>query len=446
MKIPKILLGVSAALFLLFAFSCGKDAQSTRSPSAFPPDISGTASESAFDDFAWETFIALVWPANDQNTGADTSRGIPDTNDYTTLWETYEETYDIYTRGPSDPAPIPDICPEPPGGKLRAHRQIMKVGISTEFIEAAMDSVNRGPLIDLNRNFVRYEVLYNSTLTEYVANNRLFSKQGLIDFPGDSLDYTDGSLVVKAAWKVLAGADSSKDFFTSQSYMIYLQDTLKDSTGNIIAQDTAYCNLAEVGLVGFHIAWKTPNHPNWIWMTFEHEDNAPPMAEHAFSHPYNFFDSSRGVDTSIVNHHPDYAPEKTYYNPAWSQSQTPAQIMRVLSIRSDVEAANRRYHARSPIQGSIWENYRLIGVQWTHSTLGATPFVVQPDTFLANVSLETFEQGSASCMGCHQLNTGLVMSPDSTKTMSANYMWSAFKALKQDPTENQAGAEKTEGQ
>jgi len=443
----KIISGLFLALFFtVFLFeSCDAPVEinANEVPSwDIPNDLSPNSSEAAFDKLAWKTFIALNWPVNASGSGPDTTQTIPqDDNNYKTVWESYTESYDIYTKGPGNYEPLPSNCPKDTIEKVRNHKQASKVGIATEFIEAAPsdEAIKKSPLIDLNSEYVRYEVLYNSIMKDYVDTNKTYNKEGLDNFKlkHKGLDFDEGSLVVKAAWKVLGKNDKPDDFFTSHSYMVYIQDR---DTITTKTPDTPYCSLDYVGLVGMHIAWKTPDHPNWIWMTFEHKNNDPDStATLPTSGSYNFYNPNRdGCGVGCINKYPDHPAGLDYYTPA-VPNQTPSQIARVTPIREDVVTTNSQFHSKPLISNSIWKNYNLVGVQWTKAkTPTSSPFVIEPDTFLANTAIETWDQSTASCMGCHQLNAAHAFLDT---TLTADYMWSAFKALNDDPTENQKGAE-----
>ena len=57
---------------------------------------------------------------------------------------------------------------------------------------------------------------------------------------------------------------------------------------------------------------------------------------------------------------------------------------------------NRIHYMRA---GSVWQYYQLIGIQWARDTATRTgnPLLVN----LANTSMESFNQTSSSCIGCH---------------------------------------------
>jgi hypothetical protein len=85
-----------------------------------------------------------------------------------------------------------------------------------------------------------------------------------VSFPAGPSDCGPvGPIEVKAAWKVLGAGDDSSRFYTIQA-IVYNDDTGAPSPGK---------NPLTLGLVGFHVSHKTKSQTNWIWTTFEQEDN-----------------------------------------------------------------------------------------------------------------------------------------------------------------------------
>jgi len=59
-----------------------------------------------------------------------------------------------------------------------------------------------------------------------------------------------------------------------------------------------------VGLVGLHIAYKTPKRPNWIWMSFEHVDNTERGPDGISPPSFNDTDAARAYGTAGTNRPP----------------------------------------------------------------------------------------------------------------------------------------------
>ncbi|WP_337881548.1 mannan-binding lectin [Rheinheimera sp.] len=98
-------------------------------------------------------------------------------------------------------------------------------------------------------NVVYYDVRFNKAMCNLSGSAVELQKQNLINFPG-------GTTEIKAAWKVLSAAEISSGNFVTQPLSISGQPQT-------------------LGLVGMHIAIATPDHPEFIWATFEHQQNSP---------------------------------------------------------------------------------------------------------------------------------------------------------------------------
>ena len=91
--------------------------------------------------------------------------------------------------------------------------------------------------------------------------------------------------------------------------------------------------------------------------------------------------------------------------------QKSSQIARQVCIPNFANELNQKWHAK--LNGTIWENYQLIGGQWLKAPLAPYSQGLR-DVFpekLANVSLEPFphlvskeyKADGFSCIGCHTL-------------------------------------------
>jgi len=143
--------------------------------------------------------------------------------------------------------------------------------------------------------------------------------------------------------------------------------------------------------VGLHIVMKTAQLPQWLWATFEHEDNAPDKATGPVTgKQYNFFNLN--------------CPSCPINQPPAEGDMTPTQVMRLVPLNSTATSTNGIYQtALATLRtDNVWKNYELIDAQWGAS---ATPIGVpnQPK-FLANITMETYlqsEQEPHGCINCH---------------------------------------------
>lgn len=99
-------------------------------------------------------------------------------------------------------------------------------------------------IYDQNRNVVYYDVRFSKSMCDFETI------KAVDNFPG-------GTTELKMAWKVLTPADDAGQYITMDAKIGSEPSTTK------------------LGLVGFHVAVATPDHPEFVWATFEHDVNTP---------------------------------------------------------------------------------------------------------------------------------------------------------------------------
>ncbi|MCP3142960.1 hypothetical protein [Pyxidicoccus xibeiensis] len=365
------------------------------------------------NDFAWNTFIALNWPASGR------FRGVPDRSNIIggvagrggegggagmpngpTVWETYKDTDDIYLNPPTRPAPfnapetIPPACQNvAKADPQAAKRTLVMVSKTSDVLSDVRQAFTHAPLIDLNGELVWYEVKVNETYFDFVVGNGYYDsrkqpKTG-INFPAGANDARGlGAIRVKAAWKVLGDAKSK---FPDDPKRFYAVDAL------VFDKTTGKCTKRQMGLVGLHIVQKTQTFPRYVWATFEHVDNAPTQDEvsngSAAKKKWNFYNPAS-------NAVPNQPPKE-------GQWTTPVQVVREVPITGNPASANTLFR---PVLAAlradnVWQNYQLVAAQWGGPNMSDAP--TQPK-FLANTTMETYLQppvedpGSPhGCINCH---------------------------------------------
>lgn len=382
----------------------------------FPESATIEERQALVNHHAWRQFIALNWPANPNQAGTpDTSKSMGDEG--LRVWETFKPTQDIFLANGATPADfdtpnqVPAVCTNVVGAKtdrMRALTQITKGPLLNATGQAFAGS--HGFLVDQHKQLANYEILTNEPSYDYIVDNQFYQRAVVnaasdFNFPSGSLSKKDiGTLTIKSAWRVLDGTQDPSKFYSETAYVY----------------DETDCSIAQVGLIGLHIAHKTEQFPQWLWATFEHVDNAP---ECTFS---------GGVFQTCE---PQYEPHINYSfskngcslaecpinkKPSSAEDRTPVQVMRIVALPEPVKQLNANVHSSEPVRGTIWENYMLVGGQWPSVT--SSPEAGQPKpAVLANSVMETYFQGEAplsqtsSCLGCHYLATG---NPDSGSVKS----------------------------
>lgn len=387
-----------------------------------PADVEGELQQSNFnvvqravDSFAWQEFIALNWPAL---TG-DGDRGEPDKNlainaPGPRVWETWKETNEVYLPNGAVPQPWHSNEPLPDGlkgdGKTKVLFRQSKVDevLNDDFQPTKADGALPGTLTDQWGNVVRYEIRMNKVLFDYVVDNKLYNpeQQALLR----QIDAPDGSILIKAAWREINPEESSR-FHTMPAYV-------QDLT-------TGKYQLQQVGLVGFHIMYKTPSTPQWIWSTYEQVDNVPGLDHSTATNTVFSFYGDRCVNC-LTNQQtiPGVPNQVTRRTPIPHQDPDCSQTTQAVD---NIAELNRL--VQEGLKDSVWANYELINAQWARPKSASdqspvTLFKVLP-ALLANTTMETYIQETSSCMGCHSM----ARSSNVKKFASADFSFTFADAL-----------------
>jgi hypothetical protein len=422
-------------------------ARITSALATIPQDFAGTPSQGNVDLFSWLSFVALNWPANPAACGANTAASILDCKTSLrcapSVWETYLTDAEVFVPTGSTPAAW---CPTSQARLARLPSDVQsmarRAGVSRVFYKQnkatglkrvfpGIDEAFGGPLTDQNGRFVRYEIHLNRDEYQYIVDptktgNRsinLWSQSGQqkfgpltnVNFPrGSSQTKVTGSIEIKAAWKVLSAAEASSNRFYAIQALVFNDDFTPP--GASVPPNVP----VTLGLVGLHVVHKTSRQPHWIWSTFEHVDNLTRSFynPNCKTCPPNQPAPPFSTDKSGNNHYKEL-------NPNGSPITKPVQVVRVNPIQAPPTPTNAAF--QSLLAGSVWANYQLVSTQWI-ADLGN----LEPE-FLANMTLETFNQGpkppsdglpngatynplkpdpryqpfqakvSSSCMKCHSL-------------------------------------------
>lgn len=361
-----------------------------------------------FDNFSWRAFIALNWPAL---LGA-TNRGLPDTSKKPgdpgpRVWETYKARYEVFAPGAPKPAAWESYDGRNPCGD-GVSNELKTLSAFNKFADfnQADTEINRiaNPLVAQNRTYTRYEVRINKEQFDTIRddNNKwyIFDRLPKREEPGR---FKLGSIEIKAAWRLLNDRDTPA--IRNRFYVV--KDALVFDPVKSTAADKIVCDKQDIALVGFHIVIKTKERPQWIWSSFEHIDNVPPIGDPADREPdakiagmpYSYNDPSK--PQSLGPQPAGITPT----NPP-SANPDPTQVVRRLKIRPETMALNREYWGVEGIKGTVWANYMLVMTQWPTKISPEEPAnpgnpFPQGGSNVANTTMETYHQGT-SCMACHQ--------------------------------------------
>jgi len=438
---PGVLLaaGMIGVALLAPTSAAGEDVTPKVSPDLIE-DVPSTKPDPfpAFDNFAWRAFVALAWPALTD----PAHRGEPDRakalgEPGPRVWETFKSRYEMFQRGPDGRALAPaewdsyeGVNPCGPGLDNRT-KTLASFAPFADFNQASFTAGKfLSPLIAQNRTYTRYEVRINEAEFDSIVDHGWFRREMLPTLQAPA-QFNVGSIAVKAAWRILTDAETPA--IRSRYYVVTGAEVV--DVAKSLAAGKPVCAARDVALVGLHIAVKTKYRPQWLWSTFEHVDNVPPI----------------GVGVAREPDAKDAGAPYSFNNPALEQSEIappadsplaqpvgpgnppridpePMQVIRKHPINAETMAMNRAYWSLPEIRGTVWAHYMLVATQWPTVTQPPTPandgvyfpgLRIDPLTpaepyqiaaengapaeNLVNVTMETYAQDlPSSCMACHQ--------------------------------------------
>ncbi len=427
---------------------CGCDASAgpprpELSPQAPPRDVSlqdvGTCStrqtpcHSCFSCFGWQLFLTLNWPADGGSKFGAPGATAP------VIWEAYKGASEVFSKS------------VPTAWGSAAPKRIVATSAVIHLTEALQADNNW--LTDRSGNVVYYESRVNEDEFEYIVANKLYSQQGLyqafttgtgLSLPdGSAAPYEEGAIEVKAAWRIVPEAERAA-----------MESRYKLSTALI--GDAP--NPVTVALIGLHIAKKTPSSPQWVWATFEHEDNAPDAGAADPSKSYNLYDPALAA-----TYRPNQSdPPSKFDSPATPRTK-PVQVSRLTPISAVSQQLNALMSRLIKLRfaDSVFQHYQLIDVQWAKEPQAtqAKPTAPLPTgspmpATLANVAMESYMQeknsgggalyldesspdyGKSSCIGCHATAAitptfaGVTIAPGAPRRWFTDYSALFFRAQK----------------
>lgn len=404
-------------------------------------ETKGGVQQQNFDYFGWQSFVALNWPVDASGAPLDSIMG---NLQAPRVWESYPGIEEVFTQADLVADDAEAAC-APQGRMVLAQTSKLT---SSSFIEPFTSS----PLIDVDGNFVMYDIRMNPVEAAYLRDNGLTTQAGQKAF-GAAWDLprgvtgSPGAMELKTAWRVLQDDTNPMGYFTMPATLLIGAEN--SSTGDPL------CLEVTVGLVGMHIMHKITNpgafSDNWVWATFEHIRNAPDAkaaapsqknvdAQVSGNEPYPpvdacpvpkdagagwaFFDADckdeQGACTpnvGLVLKNYLWEPDMPYAEKYLTKSGSGSQVTRCWQVYESARNVDQVF--QEALAGSVWANYQLVGVQWANSGLDH-PDPLRPfpaPIYMVNSTLETFLQdvpvvhpdgtlnrgGSSSCINCHDI-------------------------------------------
>jgi hypothetical protein len=372
-----------------------------QSPSA-PTKVEGDT-PCAADQFSWQDFLYLVKPKGDE-----------------VEFESWKSSSELFPpKGVSPPpwsaehtAKLPAGMKPGPGKTRRVLRLHPIVNVHHTMVTKSMlQAGSSSPLVDQNGRWVHYLEQVDQQEYDYIAQCDLY-KTACFDTGGVNISLPEQSVELKSAWRVLETCDlpdSPKDCKPEDQKRYHTARAIIDPYGPGSKKPV----LATVGLVGMHIVHKVPGHPELIWATFEHRDDAPDCDAKAATTDRSWIfnnpkcQGSNCADNVYCDPCSGKCGTSGDFDPSCAKPAIPTQVCRQIPITPVVAELNESVRAALPAD-SVWRNYMLVGTEYK-----AGGQKIGPDAgtiYLANLTMETYEQKAAvsttpptdsGCFNCH---------------------------------------------
>lgn len=272
---------------------------------------------------------------------------------------------------------------------------------SNEFVipERINQAGGEHAIYDQEGNVVFYEIRFSRNLCDY---DNILKK---LNFPGKTVE-------LKLAWRVLNDDDIVSDYYQTNA--------------------TINGKNYQLGLIGWHIVVAADNHPEFVWITLDHKNNAVVCDEiSATEHAYDFTSKACAQNKSKCNHlnktlkstavtlpkgqKPyDICQEFPYGTVAGKSIDTNDGLNIALIKKLNDQLQNTIFtQSGLPESLDIWKNYQFTGALWVSDIAESSSVSSNQrgSLELANTVMETSFQGtsgvsgsSVNCFGCHGYN------------------------------------------
>ncbi len=245
-----------------------------------------------------------------------------------------------------------------------------------------------------------------------------------------------GAAVFKSTWLRLKDGEAPPEgAYVTTAEVPVLKNNCTGTRCTVVATDEYV--QAQVALVGLHVVGYVEHHPEFLWATFEHQDNSPSFADGTFEYSdeseargYTFYAAGTPFSQGSVlvpnqPQNPDDPPLLTFDE----ATQTFSPITQVVQMNrtggdsqpngpANIAAVNQA--SRNQMQQSkvFSANYFLVGTVWLapDSYVGTNPDITDKSikwntkaigaVSLANMTAETFIQvpgagDTLNCVLCH---------------------------------------------
>jgi hypothetical protein len=355
----------------------------------------------AFHQWAWQSFL---WLTQTENGGK-------------LRFETFPTVADVIA-----------------GKDTSSNRGLMRLAVRTQKVHGPYQPLNEvtqadtlGVLVDHGSRAGYYAQYVNPQMFQQIVSLKWNDPKVLNEIP-PSTTFATGDVELKASWKIVQPGEDVRGYYVRPAFVDRL---VTGSDGNVKVDPNAPPLEVQVALVGFHVVGWVQGHPEAVWATFEHDNNAPDMAPNqsptapVSSHNWTYYTANttaldcNQIDTNQLTLDPATQTLKPMTQVCRqfpfgmkAGTQDPNDLQNLAAITS-LNAS-----VKSRLNTDVAKNYFEVGAIWTNGDL-------QPNndqqanrlgsTLLNNAVIETFTQNVQSdnnCFSCH--NTLMYNPPEAS--------------------------------
>lgn len=365
-----------------------------------PDDDASFTSNCMFHQWSWQSFLWLT-------------QTMPDGQ---LRFETFARPSELVRTDGAAPEPFPGGSPA--GGLALAPRTAKQD--EPTLLDEVAQAGSLGLLVDQDERSVYYAMYVNEVFYDFVRDNGLYDPEKLAA-TSPTLNFPVGAMELKASWKIVEDGSDASGWYTRTAIVA----ALTEENGVVVVSPTETREVT-VALVGLHIAGVVNGHPEFIWATFEHDENAPTLTDDQLAKYLDPNNHEIGREAVSPSSFTFYAAHTTFADSNQNnagqlaldeaaQTLTPVTNAFIQYAQGGGSADNRanvtslNASVLSQLDDPVFSRYFLGGAIWLAANDGLVPNSTQQDlitgsTDLSNVTMETFTQKileQRNCFGCH---------------------------------------------
>jgi hypothetical protein len=225
------------------------------------------------------------------------------------------------------------------------------------------------------------------------------------------------AIEVKSSWIETGGLANLNEYVTIKANI----PTFNTSNPTTWPQNGS--KVAQLALVGMHVVGSTAGHPEMLWATFEHVNNAPNaqykyttmanvsktvnqntsgtwlFAQNGAAAPFNVARFSASGTNLVAVSGQTIGPSNVLRVNPWGSNAASAAST---SPNTDVVSINNSVMSQLAA-GDVRKNYVMTGTTWTIGGAAPNSGNQVGTNQMANATMETFFQGT-NCFLCHSTN------------------------------------------